>query len=126
MPAHLFEQDTLSPVSRGRGGSVPNRKLHAFLDCSVVGIHDETQLLKGSIIDSRLDHERLEIGNHEWPGAMLHVVVTIIEQRPTIDRGNFLLGITLLQCKIKKMGKVGSGHDCQLDGGRSGQMKSGS
>jgi hypothetical protein len=61
--------------------------------------------------------KRLEMGAiNGW--AVLHVVVTIIEQRPTTDWGEgFLLGITYCNAKIEKTGKGGSGHDCQLGWG---------
>jgi len=48
---------------------------------------------------------------------VLHVVVTIIEQRPTIDPG-VSARYYISQCKIGTMGKGGSRRDCQLEGGR--------
>lgn len=48
---------------------------------------------------------------------MLHVVVTIIEQRPTIDRG-VSVRYYISQCKIGKMGKVAADVIVSLGGGK--------
>ena len=54
---------------------------------------------------------------------VLHLVVTFIEQRPTYRSGVFSARLLHIAMQDREEWEGGSGRDCQLDGGSSGQMK---